>query len=284
MGASEAVAMVTGHALQHPILVDVTADETGPALRAALERGLDLVLANKRPLSGPVAAADALWREAAARGRHLLREATVGAGLPILSTFEKLTESGDRVRRIEGCLSGTMGFLFSEMSRGRKFSEVVRAAMNRGFTEPDPRDDLSGIDVARKTLILARMLGFRGELSAIEVESLVPAEARRLARDQFIARLEDWDDMWAARVDDAASRRRVLRYVASATARSARVRLEAVGADSPFSALRGTDNQVVFTSDRYLERPLVVTGPGAGPDVTAAGVMNDVLALARRAR
>ena len=284
MNAAEAVALVSGHALEHPILVDVTAEDTTAALRAALEHGLDLVLANKRPLAGPLAQADALWHEAHARGRRVLHEATVGAGLPILNTFEKLAESGDRVRRIEGCLSGTMGFLFSEMSGGRRFSDVVREAMAHGFTEPDPRDDLSGTDVARKTLILARLLGFRGELSSIDVESLVPPAARRLARDEFVARLDEWDEAWASRVDAAAARGLVLRYVASATARSAHVGLVAVGPDSPFSALRGTDNQVVFVSDRYRERPLVITGPGAGPDVTAAGVMNDVLALARRAR
>jgi aspartokinase/homoserine dehydrogenase 1 len=284
MPAAEAVALVSGHALQRPILVDVTAEDTTAALQTALEHGFDVVLANKRPLAGPLAGADALWRLARSRGRRLLHEATVGAGLPILDTFDKLVESGDRVRRIEGCLSGTLGFLFSEMGRGRRFSEVVGEAKRRGFTEPDPRDDLSGADVARKTLILARLLGFRGELSAIEVESLVPAAARRLTRDQFLARLEEWDAEWAARVEAVAARGLALRYIARATARSARVRLAAVGPESPFSALRGTDNQVVFVSDRYRDQPLVVTGPGAGPEVTAAGVMNDVLSIARRAR
>lgn len=284
LGAAAAVAFAATHALHRPIVVDVTADETTPALLAALRGGMDVVLANKRPMTGPRARADELRTTARDLGRRILAEATVGAGLPVLDTLSKLAESGDRVRRIEGCLSGTLGFLFDRMGRGARFSEALGEAMRLGYTEPDPRDDLSGTDVARKALTLGRLLGFRGELRDLAVESLVPVSARGWPLAKFLAALRAFDDDWAARVSGATAQGCVLRYVAVATPRRVRVGLVAVDATSPFAALAGTDNQVVFTSDRYLARPLVVTGPGAGSDVTAAGVMNDVLALARRAR
>ena len=284
MNATAAVAYAATHALHHPITVDVTADETVPALMAALRGGMDIVLANKRPMTGSAARADELLATARDRGRHLLAEATVGAGLPVLDTFSKLAESGDRVRKIEGCLSGTLGFLFDRMGRGARFSEAVAEAMQLGYTEPDPREDLSGMDVARKALTLGRLLGFRGELGSLAIESLVPARARTWPLPKFLKSLALFDEDWAARVAAARTKGRVLRYVAVVTARRVRVGLVAVDASSPFSSLIGTDNQVVFTSDRYRDRPLVVTGPGAGPDVTAAGVMNDILSLARRAR
>ncbi len=282
-GAS-AIGFAASHALQRPILVDITADETTPTILAALRGGMDVVLANKRPMSGPIERAEELRETAASLGRHLLAEATVGAGLPILDTFSKLTESGDRVRRMDGCLSGTLGFLFDGLGQGRPFSEVLRDAMKRGFTEPDPRDDLSGLDVGRKALTLGRLMGFRGELGDIAIESLVPSRARSWPLARFLGALESFDSEWKKRVDSATAQGRALRYVASANPRSVRVGLAAVDANSPFRALSGTDNQVVFVTDRYRERPLVITGPGAGPSVTAAGVMNDILSLARRAR
>lgn len=281
---SAAVEFAAQHALHRPIIVDLTADETTPALLTALRAGFDAVLANKRPMTGPTARADELLATAAKRERHVLAEATVGAGLPVLDTYKKLTESGDTVRRISGCLSGTLGFLFDELGKGVSFSAAMRDAIQRGYPEPDPRDDLSGLDVGRKALTLGRMLGFRGELDDIAIESLVPTAARDWPQEKFLSSLEAFDAEWAKRVADAAAKGRVLRYVATATKRSVKVALEAVDASSPFRSLSGTDNQVVFVSDRYHDRPIVVTGPGAGPAVTAAGVMNDILSLARRAR
>src|SRR6185312_9779536 len=146
-----------------------------------------------------------LWQTASARGRRILHEATVGAGLPIIDTYHKLTESGDRVERIEGLLSGTLGYVLSEVSAGTAFSAAVRAAMSRGYTEPDPREDLSGMDVGRKALILARLLGYQGELSRAAVESLVPKWARRLALPAFLDRLEELDAGWRRRVQAAAA-------------------------------------------------------------------------------
>jgi len=280
--AEVAVRRALSHALSHPVLVDVTADDTTPVLRAALEAGMDVVLANKRPLAGPAREAEALAALAAGQGRALRYEATVGAGLPVMDTFAKLIETGDEVQSIEGCLSGTLGYLLSELERWKKFSQVMAAAMDAGFTEPDPREDLSGQDVARKALILGRLLGFRGEPAAVVTESLVPPDARALPLKQFLARLAQWDDYFAQKVRVAQQKGQVLRYVATVTPRRLRVGLQAVGPDSPFAALKGSDNQIVFTTARYREHPLVVRGPGAGPVVTAAGVLNDVLALARR--
>jgi aspartokinase/homoserine dehydrogenase 1 len=168
----------------------------------------------------------------------------------------------------------------SEIGRGRRFSESLRKAMEKGYTEPDPRDDLSGMDVARKALILGRLLGFAGELGDIALESLVPDAARRLPLAKFLARLEEFDPAWETRAREARETGRVLRYVASVTKKRVAVGLQAVEATSPFAALNGTDNQVAFTTMRYQTNPLIITGPGAGPAVTAAGVLNDILALA----
>ncbi len=276
----EAIAFITRRALSRPILVDVTADDTGPLLAQALASGMDLVLANKVPLAGPKAESDRLHELARSYGRRIRHETTVGAGLPVIDTYYKLIDSGDRVLKIEGCLSGTLGFLLDAMNRGRRFSEALRAAMAKGYTEPDPRDDLSGADVGRKALILGRLLGYPGELRPGAVESLVPPAARALPLGEFLERLEELDPPWQARVAAAAARGRVLRYVASVTPRSLSVGLREVDRLSPFAGLKGADNTVVFTTRRYRSNPLVITGPGAGPAVTAAGVLNDILRLA----
>jgi bifunctional aspartokinase / homoserine dehydrogenase 1 len=278
--AGEAVDFVAKHALSNPVLVDVTADDTNGTLKRALSAGMHVVLANKRPLTQHRKLYDELRALAEERGRRLLHETTVGAGLPIIDTFYKLAESGDRVSKIEGCPSGTLGFLFGEMGRGRPFSEALRRAIAKGYPEPDPRDDLSGTDVARKALILGRLLGFPGELGDIEVESLVPPKGKQLPLREFLARLEEYDAAWQERVQQARERGGVLRYRCTVTPRRIRVGLVVVNATSPLASLNGTDNQFIFTTERYKANPLVITGPGAGPAVTAGGILNDVLKLA----
>jgi aspartokinase/homoserine dehydrogenase 1 len=280
--AEDAVRRALKHALSHPVLVDVTADETTEVIRAALTHGMDVVLANKKPLSGPATEAESLLALAAQQGRRIRHEATVGAGLPVMDTIAKLQETGDEVVSIEGCVSGTLGFLLWQLESGRKFSQALTAAMEAGYTEPDPRDDLSGMDVARKALILGRLLGFKGEPASVVTESLVPDGARGLTLKAFLARLPTWDAEWSERVRTAKTKGQYLRYLATVTPRRLRVGLTAVSGNSPFVSLQGTDNQIVFTTTRYREHPLVIRGPGAGPLVTAAGVLNDVLALARR--
>ena len=276
----EAVTHIAGYALTRPVLVDLTADDTGAALEQALTRGMDLVLANKRPLADRRSVSDGLWQTARARGRRILHEATVGAGLPIIDTYHKLVESGDRVDRIEGLLSGTLGYVLSEVSSGVSFSRAVRSAMAKGYTEPDPREDLSGMDVARKALILARLLGYPGELRRNAVESLVPKWARTLSLEEFLGRLEELDPVWQRRVEAAAEKDAVLRYIALVTPAKVAVGVRSVPSTSPFAVIKGSDNQLVFTTARYKANPLVITGPGAGAEVTAAGVLNDILRLA----
>jgi aspartokinase/homoserine dehydrogenase 1 len=279
-GAESALSEVRRHALSRPILVDVTAGDTSAVLEAALVGGMDIVLANKRPLAARRGSSGGLTKSATSRGRRVLHEATVGAGLPIIDTINKLQESGDEVLRIEGCPSGTLGYLFGELGRGATFSAALRAAMTLGYTEPDPRDDLSGMDVARKALILGRVLGFDEELDSVIVESLVPDDYRDMPASEFVSRLEELDSRWRKRVDDARAHDSVLRYRATVSRDSVRVGLVAVNAASSLGALTGTDNQFSITTSRYRDNPIVITGPGAGVAVTAAGVLNDVLKLA----
>jgi aspartokinase/homoserine dehydrogenase 1 len=262
--------------------VDVTADETGDLLLEALHHGFDLVLANKKPLAGPIAQYDALLRATDECGRRLRSEATVGAGLPVLDTYWKLAESGDTVLSIEGCVSGTLGHVLSAVSAGRRFSEAVLEAVERGYAEPDPREDLSGRDAARKGLILARLIGYRGP--APKPEDLVPRSLRGLSTAAFLAKLPSLDEAWARRVASERARGRVLRYVVVATRSKASARLLAVPAASAIGALQGTRNLIQFTTRRYQKEPLVITGPGAGADVTAAGILNDIQYLAATER
>jgi aspartokinase/homoserine dehydrogenase 1 len=275
---AEAVHYFAKHALSRPILVDVTAHDTTAVLIAAANDGMDIVLANKRPMSSKTADHNALRAAVSKGGRQLRFEATVGAGLPILDTYRKLAESGDKVLRIEGCISGTLGYLLTAVGQGKKFSEAVSEAMAKGYTEPDPRDDLSGADVGRKALILGRLLGFAGEPEDVVVESLVPVEAKKLSKEAFVAKLPAWDADWEKRVEAARAQGSVLRYVATVTAKKISVGLIKVPRGTPFASLEGTDNQIAFTTTRYRS-PLVITGAGAGLEVTAGGVLNDLLDL-----
>jgi homoserine dehydrogenase len=177
-------------------------------------------------------------------------------------------------------VSGTLMHIASAVSAGRPFSEAVREAVERGFAEPDPRDDLSGLDAARKALILARLLGYRGSLP--KPDTLVPRPLQGIPLAQFIRKLPQFDAEWAARTQREASRGRVLRYVVTATATSVSARLVAVDATSPIGALTGTRNLVAFTTRRYRKEPLVISGPGAGAEVTAAGILNDIYSLSPR--
>lgn len=274
----DAVHYFAKHALSRPVLVDVTAHDTTAVLLAGVQAGMDIVLANKRPMSSKTTEHNALRAAVKSGGRQLRFEATVGAGLPILDTYRKLAESGDKVLRIEGCVSGTLGYLLTAVGQGKAFSEAVKEAMAKGYTEPDPRDDLSGADVGRKALILGRLLGFAGEPDDVVVESLVPAEARKLSKEAFLAKLPAWDAEWAKRVEAAKGQGSVLRYVATVTAKKISVGLRKVPRGTPFASLEGTDNQIAFTTTRYRS-PLVITGAGAGLEVTAGGVLNDLLDL-----
>lgn len=268
--------------LHRPVFVDATAQDDAALILEALQKGFHVALANKKPLAAPQAEFDALLATAREKGVSLRYEATVGAGLPVLDTLAKLKEAGDEVETVLGCLSGTLGYLMTALEEGVSFSEAVRAAHKLGYTEPDPKDDLSGMDVARKALIVARTIGQKLNLSDVAVEPLFPKELASLTAQEFLARVGELDAEFARRVEAAREKKQVLRYVARIGGGELRVGLESVPEGSPIGRLRGLDNQVVLFTSRYKLNPLVVTGPGAGAEVTAAGVLNDIVAIASR--
>jgi aspartokinase/homoserine dehydrogenase 1 len=279
-GAAEALTTMAGHAVSRPILVDVTSEESGDLLRTAIGHGFSVILANKKPLAGSWSSYAALLASSGNGGPRVKYEATVGAGLPIIDTYHKLVETGDRVLRIEGCVSGTLMYIMSAVSAGDRFSDAVRRAIEKGYAEPDAREDLTGMDAARKGLILGRLLGYRG--AAPVPHDLVPRPLKSVPLEEFLERLPAFDKEWADRVEAERRKGRVLRYVVTATPRSVSARLSAVPIASPMGSLEGTRNLIAFTTRRYRKEPLVVSGPGAGAAVTAAGLLNDIYSLAER--
>ncbi|MCB9530848.1 MAG: aspartate kinase [Myxococcales bacterium] len=266
--------------LTRPVVVDLTdADGTDAVLQAALGAGCDVVTANKKPLAGTREGYEALRTTARAAGRVLRAEATVGAGLPVVDTLEMLLVTGDRLTRADGCLSGTLAFVLGAVERGQGLADAVREAAARGYTEPDPYVDLSGADVARKALIISRIAGFAVPPEAITVEGLVPPTLAGLPRTEFFDSLRAHETALAARVAAAAARGCVVRYVARVEPDRISVGPVDVPQSSPLGSLRGTDNMVVFHSERYADTPLVVQGPGAGVEVTAMGVFGDIVRI-----
>jgi len=260
------------------LLVDCTAS---PAVAACYEEllaaGIHVVTPNKLRPAGPGAA----WRRLQQAGPgHLYYEATVGAGLPVVGPLTALVATGDRIRSIEGVLSGTLGFLTSELAAGRPFSEAVLRARQAGLTEPDPREDLSGADAARKLLILARLAGRELEIEDVHVEPMLPRQWYDLPLEEFWRRLPELDEGMAARQREAAANGGRLCYLARLGEHEAHVALTTIPPGHPCAGLSGPDNLVAVMSDRYHTTPWVVRGPGAGPEVTAAGVFADVLRAA----
>ena len=268
--------------LPHAIIIDCTASEfIASRYSDWLSRGIHVITPNKKAFSGPFENYRALQAAADKGSAHFFYETTVGAALPVITTLCDLIHTGDQVHSVQGIFSGTLAYLFNVYDGSRPFSDIVREARENGFTEPDPRDDLSGMDVARKLTILARELGESIEIGDFPVQSLVPEALSDCSIDEFLARLPEYDADIEAMYRDAANEGRRLRYVARFEAGGdASVGLEAVDADHPFSNINLTDNIVQFKSDRYSANPLVVQGPGAGPEVTAAGVFADLLRLA----
>jgi bifunctional aspartokinase / homoserine dehydrogenase 1 len=266
--------------LPHAVILDCSAsDEVAARYPQWLAAGIHIATPNKKANSGPLDLFTGMQAARRRGGSHYLYEATVGAGLPIIQTLRDLRETGDRIRRIEGILSGTLAYLFNVWDGAQPFSAVVRDAKASGFTEPDPRDDLSGMDVARKLVILAREMGMKLELSAVELEGLIPPALAGCSPDEFMARLPELDAPMLARLEAARDQNRVLRYVAALDTATGRATVGLVELDRshPFANINLTDNIVRFVTDRYDRNPLVVQGPGAGPDVTAGGVFADLL-------
>jgi aspartokinase/homoserine dehydrogenase 1 len=268
--------------LPHSVLIDCTASQdVADEYAGWLSRGIHVITPNKRAHSGPIEYYRDLKRISRASRTHFLYEATVGAGLPVIQTLKDLVETGDEIRSISGIFSGTLAYLFNLFDGTRAFSDIVREAKARGYTEPDPRDDLSGMDVARKAVILAREAGLDLELSDIAVESLAPPALAKASVDEFLKRLPDFDAPMLERVQQAKRNARVLRYVADIDVRAghAGVRLQAFPPTHPFANISLTDNIVQFVTGRYCDNPLIIRGPGAGPAVTAAGIFADLLRL-----
>ena len=267
--------------LERRIVVDATASEAVARRYVTwLENGVGVVTPNKKANTLDMAYYRQLREAAGRREVSYHYETTVMAGLPVVFTVRDLLRSGDRIDHVEGVFSGTLAFLFNQLAAGASFSEAVREAKARGLTEPDPRDDLTGEDVARKLLILARETGRDVERSELSVESLVPPELADVSVDAFMAGLEGLDAAWAERVAAAEAEGQRLAYVGQITDDGLSVGVRAVDAASPFARSRGTDNVILIQSARYHDTPLVVQGPGAGPDVTAAGLLADLVKAA----
>lgn len=269
--------------LPHAVVIDCTASQSVADRYAGwLERGIHVITPNKKGFSGSMQYFEELRRAARAGNSHYHYETTVGAALPVISTLRELIHTGDEVRSVQGILSGTLAYLFNVYNGTTPFSEIVRIAHDSGYTEPDPRDDLSGMDVARKLTILARELGQSIEIGDFPVQNLVPEPLREVSIDEFLERLPEFDGDIQTLYESAQAENKHLRYIARLGADgAAQVGLEAVDAENPFSNINLTDNIVQFETDRYSENPLVIQGPGAGLELTAGGVFADLLRLAQ---
>src|SRR5690606_15884232 len=268
------------------VFVDCTASqEVSDRYQEILESKVAIVTPNKKANSGSLSKYKQLKKLSSQRNIKFLYETNVAAGLPVINTLQDLILSGDQVIRIEGVLSGSMNYIFSELEKGKPFSEVVAQAKEKGYTEPDPRDDLSGMDVARKILILGREAEQDLHFEDISIQSMVPEDCADVAKvDEFFEKLKKHDEYFQKLLEDAQNKGQKLRFMAVLENGKAKVGLNAVDSTHPFYSLNGSDNMILFTTERYHEFPMVIRGPGAGADVTAAGVFADIIRLGHYSR
>jgi len=267
------------HQLVSPVLVDTTSnDELAARYSDLLEAGFHVVAASKKANTLEMGYYHKVREAAKKQRRHFLYETNVGAGLPLIETLQNLFIAGDELQKFEGILSGSLSYIFGALDEGMSLSEATKIAREKGYTEPDPRDDLSGMDVARKLLIVARESGLDMSLDDIDIEAVIPPEvAGEDDYESFIKRLADYDATIKARVDAAAKDGKVLRYVGQIEGGKCRVSIMAVDAAHPLSAVKAGENALAITTLYYQPTPLVLRGYGAGGAVTAAGVFGDIL-------
>ncbi|CAG8798417.1 16505_t:CDS:2 [Racocetra persica] len=271
------------------IIIDNTASqEIASQYPLFLRKGLQVVTPNKKAFSGAETLYKEIMEEAKKNKMFVFNESTVGAGLPIISTLKDLIRTGDKINRIEGIFSGTLSYIFNEFSKsgddGQKFSEIVKVAKKNGYTEPDPRDDLNGLDVARKVVILGRITGMDLSLDTLPVENIVPEPLRNLATSsEFLSRLPEFDSHFDNLKQAAKDNNQTLRYVGviDPIGGESGVKLISLPLSHPFAALKGSDNIIAFTTQRF-PNPLIIQGAGAGAAVTAFGIFSDILKIADR--
>jgi len=261
------------------VFVDVT---SSPAIAEKtaniLKKGISVVSASKLANAMNQDYYDSIRKNSEAAGALFKYETNVGAGLPIIETLQTLINTGDTINKIEGIMSGTLSYLFSQFDGSIPFSELVKSAQENGYTEPDPRDDLNGVDVGRKILILARETGAQLEFDDVSIQSLIPENMDPgFSVDEFLEQLSKYDDKFLNMYTSASREDKMLRYIATWDGQNATVELKAVGIKNPFYYQNGRENFIVFTTKRYKDTPMIIKGHGAGAEVTAAGVLGDIL-------
>jgi len=268
--ASQSLNAVFVDVTSSPVIAEKTAN--------ILKKGISVVSASKLANAMNQDYYDSIRENSKAAGSLFKYETNVGAGLPIIETLQTLLITGDTVEKIEGIMSGTLSYLFSQFDGSIPFSELVKLAQENGYTEPDPRDDLNGVDVGRKILILARETGAQLEFEDVSIQSLIPENMNpAFSIDEFLKQLSKYDDQFLNMYTSASREDKVLRYIATWDGQNATVELKAVGIKNPFYHQNGRENFIVFTTKRYKDTPMIIKGHGAGAEVTAAGVLGDIL-------